>query len=137
MHLPAVVEIEKRTADLAGTLHGRVLRSVEKAALNRDLMVRKILPPVLADDKKLRVGVLVQKPLRLAQHVLVIHTGQTLVCGDDEIGIGSAERMIVAGIEILALHALDRAEDAFDLAAQRVKIGPRPVEFRASFPQLG
>ena len=100
-------------------------------------MVRKILPPVLADDKKLRVGMLVQKPLRLAQHVLVIHTGQTLVCGDDEIGIGSAEGMIVAGIEIPALHALDRAEDALDLAAQRVKIGPRPVEFRASFPQLG
>ena len=46
-------------------------------------------------------------------------------------------RMIVAGIEIPALHALDRAEDALDLAAQRVKIGPRPVEFRASFPQLG
>ena len=137
LHLPAVVEIEKRTADLAGTLHGRVLRSVEKAALNRDLMVRKILPSILADDKELRVGVLVQKPLRLAQHVLIIHTGQTLIRRDNEIRIGSAERVIVTGVKIPALHAFHCAENPFDLAAQRVKIGPRPVEFRASFPQLG
>ena len=100
-------------------------------------MVRKILPSILADDKKLCVGMLVQKPLRLAQYVLVIHTGQTLIRRDNEIRIGSAERVIVTGVKIPALHAFHCAENPFDLAAQRVKIGPRPVEFRASFPQLG
>mgnify|MGYP004580162791 CR=1 FL=1 len=42
-----------------------------------------------------------------------------------------------AFIMISAIGQEKITEDAFDLAAQRVKIGPRPVEFRASFPQLG
>ena len=79
-------EAQQRAADLAGALHGRVLRGVEKAVLHRNTVRLKIAPAVFADDKQLGIRMVGEQLFRLADGVLVVRTGKSLVRRDDQTG---------------------------------------------------
>ena len=137
--LARVVCVQKDGRDLARTLHGGILRRVEKAPADGDIVALVVLPPVFAHDEELLLAdFLFGKFLRRLDDVLIIRAREPLVRRDDEHPHRSALREFpLQRIEVAVLDALVGAEDALDLRLQRGEIGARSVQPLFGFAHFG
>ena len=132
--------VQQQRADLPGPCHGGVLGGVEEAVLNGDAVGGKKTPPILPHHIQLGVRVGVQQLQRLLDGVLVIGPRQPLVGGDDQTGVWLIQGCLpLQGVEVGAVHHLPAhgAEDALDLPAQGLKVGPGVVQLLPGPAQLG
>src|SRR5699024_4309653 len=100
----SVEALQQNGADLPGALQGGVLGRVQKALLDGDMVLGKVVAAVFAHHEQLAAGVAGQHLHGLLDGVLVVGAGQALVRRDDQAGIGPALDVVLVGrVEVRAV----------------------------------
>ena len=136
--LAGVEAVQQDRADLPGALQGGILRRVEEALLDGNMVLIEIVPSVLTDHEQLGAGMVSQDPHGLLDGVLVVGAGQTLVGRDDQAGVGSALDVVLVGrVEVPAADVAGGAENPLDLTPQGFKVRAGVGQVLPGAAQLG
>ena len=133
-----VVRVQKDVRDLPRALNGGVLRRVEKAPADGNIVPLVVLPPVFAHHEQfLFSALLIEHFLRRLDDVLVVRTRKPFIRRHDEAANRAAVgKFAFERIKVAVLHALVRAENALDLRLYGVEVGARPVQPLFGFAHL-